>query len=210
MEDATRERTGTGAPRRAAGLVAAGILLSRVAGFVRQYVFAHYFGNGAAADAFNAALRIPNLLQNLFGEGVLSASFIPVYASLLGRGAIDEARRVANVVATLLAVATTVLVALGMLATPLLIDVIAPGFEGEKREATIRLVRLLFPGVGLLVLSAWCLGVLNSHRRFFLSYAAPVVWSGAMIVAMLLYGSQAVSYRLAEIVAVAATIGAAL
>ncbi len=210
MDEAERAAGAERSGSRAAGLVAAGILLSRISGFARQYVFAHFFGNGAAADAFNAALRIPNLLQNLFGEGVLSASFIPVYASLLGRGATDEARRVANVVATLLAVATTVLVALGMLATPLLIDAIAPGFDGEKRAETIRLVRILFPGVGLLVLSAWCLGVLNSHRRFFLSYAAPVVWSGAMIVAMLLYGSRASSYRLAEIVALAATIGAAL
>lgn len=210
MEDARRERSGTGAPSRAAGLVAAGILLSRVAGFVRQYVFAHFFGNGAAADAFNAALKIPNLLQNLFGEGVLSASFIPVYAALLGRADEEEATRVADVVGTLLAIVTAVLVVLGVLATPLLIDGIAPGFSGEKREATIRLVRILFPGVGLLVLSSWCLGILNSHRRFFLSYAAPVVWSATMVVAMLMFGDGAASYRLAEIVAMAATLGAFL
>lgn len=210
MEDGRREPTGRDAPSRAAGLVAAGILVSRVAGFVRQYVFAHFFGNGAAADAFNAALKIPNLLQNLFGEGVLSASFIPVYAALLGRADEKEATRVADVVGTLLAIVTTVLVGLGVLATPLLIDGIAPGFEGEKRLATIRLVRILFPGVGLLVMSSWCLGILNSHRRFFLSYAAPVVWSGTMIAAMLVFGDGAASYRLAEIVAAAATLGAFL
>ncbi len=197
-------------PRMGATLVAAGILLSRITGFVRQYIFAHFFGNGAAADAFNAALKIPNLLQNLFGEGVLSASFIPVYAGLLGRGDDAEASRVAGVVATLLAMLTTVLVVLGMLATPVLIVLIAPGFSGEKREVTIRLVRILFPGVGLLVLSSWCLGILNSHRRFFLSYAAPVVWSAAMIVAMLIFGGTAVPYSLAAIVALAATIGSAL
>jgi len=66
-------------------LVAAGILLSRLAGLVRQRVFSHYFGLSDAADAFSAAFRIPNLLQNLFGEGVLSASFIPVYAGLLAK-----------------------------------------------------------------------------------------------------------------------------
>jgi putative peptidoglycan lipid II flippase len=197
-------------PRRPAGLVAAGILLSRLAGLVRQHVFAHFFGNGAAADAFSAALKVPNLLQNLFGEGVLSASFIPVYAGLLGRADEREASRVAGVVVTLLAVAMAVLVCLGMLATPLLIGVIAPGFTGEKRAVTIRLVRILFPGMGLLVLSSWCLGILNSHRRFFLSYAAPVVWSAVMIAAMLAYGGQVVPYRLAAIVAVAATIGAGL
>ena len=231
MEDATREPTGTSAPRRglaaaghgedaavggaapprrAAVLVAAGILLSRIAGFVRQYVFAHYFGNGAAADAFNAALKIPNLLQNLFGEGVLSASFIPVYAGLLGRGDEKEATRVADVVGTLLALVTAALVVLGVVATPYLIAGIAPGFTGEKRDATITLVRVLFPGVGVLVLSSWCLGILNSHRRFFLSYAAPVVWSATMVVAMLAFGDGAASYRLAEIVAAAATLGAVL
>ena len=71
---------------RSAFLVAAGILLTRLTGLVRQRVFAHYFGLGAEADAFSAAFRIPNFLQNLFGEGALSASFIPVYASLLARG----------------------------------------------------------------------------------------------------------------------------
>jgi len=80
--------------------VAAGILLSRLAGFVRLRVFAHYFGEGDAADAFSAALKIPNFLQNLFGEGVLSASFIPVYAGLLGKGDEKEADRVAGVIAS--------------------------------------------------------------------------------------------------------------
>jgi putative peptidoglycan lipid II flippase len=204
--DVRREGGGSGA----ASVVAAGILLSRIAGFIRQYVFAHFFGNGAAADAFNAALKIPNLLQNLFGEGVLSASFIPVYAGLLGRRHDDDARHVAGVVATLLAVVTAVLVVLGVLATPLLIGIIAPGFTGEKRAATIRLVRILFPGVGLLVLSSWCLGILNSHRRFLLSYAAPVLWSMTMIVAMLAFGGSTRSYALAEIVAIAATVGSGL
>src|SRR5512139_3170687 len=128
--------------RSGAVLVAAGILLSRVAGFVREFVFAHYFGNSDAADAFKAALRIPNLLQNLFGEGVLSASFIPVYARLLERGDDRRATDVAAVVATLLASVVSILVVAGWFATPLLIDAIAPGFSGEKREATIELVRI--------------------------------------------------------------------
>src|SRR3984885_5072336 len=156
------------ARRGAAFLVAAGILFSRVSGLIREGIFAHFFGTSDAGDAFKAAFRIPNFLQNLFGEGVLSASFIPVYAGLLARDDEDEARRTA-----------------GALATPYLIDAIAPGFHGEKRELTIRLVRILFPGAGLLVLSAWCLGILNSHRKFFLSYTAPVIWNAAMIAALL-------------------------
>jgi putative peptidoglycan lipid II flippase len=199
-----------GAPGRHAFLVAAGMLFSRVAGLVRERVFAHYFGNSDAADAFKAAFRIPNFLQNLFGEGVLSASFIPVYAGLLARKDDEEARRTAGAIAALLALATSVLVLLGVLATPYLIDAIAPGFHGEKRELTIRLVRILFPGAGLLVFSAWCLGVLNSHRRFFLSYAAPVVWNAAMIATMWGFGRRYALYPLAEILAWGSVAGSAL
>src|SRR6185295_20146532 len=183
--------TGSGhtrAPRtgRAAAFVAAGILLSRITGLVRSRVFAHYFGlENDAADAFMAAVRIPNVLQNLFGEGALSASFIPVYASLLARGDRREADRVAGAVASLLALIVSLLVLVGVFATPFLIDAIAPGFTGEKRDLTIQIVRVLFPGAGLLVLSAWCLGVLNSHHRFFLSYTAPVMWNAAMIATLI-------------------------
>src|SRR5262249_11096794 len=149
---------------RSAFFVALGILCSRLAGLVRLRVFAHYFGlESDAADAFNAAFRIPNFLQNLFGEGALSASFIPVYAALVARGERRDADLVAGAVAALLALAVAILVLAGVLATPLLIAVIAPGFTGEKRLLTIQIVRILFPGAGLLVLSAWCLGVLNSQ-----------------------------------------------
>ena len=189
---------------RFAGLVAAGILLSRLAGLVRERVFAHYFGNTGVADALRAALRIPNLLQNLFGEGVLSASFIPVYARLLAERDDAEADRVAGTVGASLAFAMAVLVLLGIAAAPWLVDAIAPGFEGERRVLTITLVRILFPGVGLLVLSAWCLGILNSHRRFFLSYAAPVLWNGVIIATLLFFGGR----RSAESLALATAWGA--
>jgi putative peptidoglycan lipid II flippase len=169
---------------RGAFLVGAGILLSRIVGVVRQRVFAYFLGNSDAADAFNAAFRIPNFLQNVFGEGALSASFIPVYARLLAQKDDEEADRVAWAVFTLLALVVSVLVLAGVFASPLLINAIAMGFDGEKRDLTERLVRIFFPGAGLLVLSAWCLGVLNSHRRFFLSYTAPVVWNIAIIAAL--------------------------
>src|SRR5689334_6840247 len=154
-------------------------------------VFAHYFGlRSDAADAFNAAFRIPNFLQNLFGEGALSASFIPVYASLVSRGDRKEADAVAGAVGALLGLVVSAVVVVGVLATPQLITVIAPGFEGTRRMLTIEIVRILFPGAGLLVLSAWCLGVLNSHHRFLLSYAAPVVWNAAMVATLLIFGGR--------------------
>src|SRR5262245_34639444 len=186
-------------------------MLSRIAGLVRLRVFAHYFGLASdAADAFNAAFRIPNFLQNLFGEGALSASFIPVYAALVSRGEQRLADRVAGAVGALLALAVSLLVLIGVVATPLLIAAIAPGFTGEKRALTITLVRILFPGAGLLVLSAWCLGVLNSHGRFLLSYAAPVMWNAAMIVALVAYGAETPLPRLAELLAWGSVVGSAL
>ncbi|MBV9643150.1 MAG: murein biosynthesis integral membrane protein MurJ [Verrucomicrobia bacterium] len=169
-------------------LVASGIMLSRVAGLVRERALAHFLGTLPAADAFRAALRIPNFLQNLFGEGVLSASFIPVYSRLLAGSEEREANHVASVVGSLLAVVTSLLVILGVFSTPLLIDAIAPGFTGETRQLTIRLVQILFPGVGLLVMSAWCLGILNSHGRFFLSYSAPVLWNLFIIAGLIMFG----------------------
>ena len=200
------ERTG-----RHAFLVASGILLSRLAGLVRQRFFAHFFGQRTdAADAFMTAIRIPNLLQNLFGEGVLSASFIPVYARLLAEGDEEESGRVAGAVGALLALVTSVLVLIGVLATPLFIDAIALGFEGEKRQLTIAIVRILFPGAGLLVLSAWCLGILNSHRKFFISYTAPVIWNAAMIATLVMFGGRIAESPLAMTLAWGSVAGSAL
>lgn len=176
---------------RGAIFVAAGILLSRLVGLVRQKLFAHYLGNGLEAAAYAAATRIPNVLQNLLGEGVLSASFIPVYAGLRAKKDDEAARTVAGAVFGLLAVLVSALVLLGVVAAPLLVDLIAPGYQGPSRELTIQLVRLIFPGTGVLVLSAWCLGILNSHRKFFLSYAAPVVWNGCIVAALLAFRGEA-------------------
>lgn len=204
------------APRRTGGgaaLVAAGILLSRLFGLVRNRLLGHFLGTSDAGDAFNAALRIPNVLQNLFGEGVLSASFIPAYSRLLAEGDDVEAGRVAGAVGTLLALATAVLVLVGIVLTPLLVALIAPGFSGEKRELTVRLVQVMFPGVGLLVLSAWALGVLNSHRRFFLPYASPVAMNVVMIGALLWFGpslgNAAGQARLVVLLAWASVVGSA-
>ncbi|MBK7536480.1 MAG: murein biosynthesis integral membrane protein MurJ [Myxococcales bacterium] len=193
--------------------VGAGIFLSRIAGFVRERALAHYLGNSEAAGAFRAAMRIPNILQNLLGEGVLSASFIPVYSKLLAQGQLEEARRAARAVGTLLALMAALVTALGVSAAAPLVDLLAPGFEGETRELTVTLVRVLFPGVALLVLSAWCLGVLNSHRKFFLSYVSPVLWNAAIVAAAIAFGRRLGgerSFDLAVALAWGAVAGSAL
>ena len=196
--------------RSSAFAVSTGILLSRLIGLVRDRVFAHYFGNSDAADAFRAAFRIPNFLQNLFGEGVLSASFIPVYARLRAEERDLEATQLAEAIFAILFLLTSLLTVAGIFATPWLIDAIAPGFHGEKRVLTIHLVQILFPGAALLVISAWCLGILNSHRKFFLSYSAPVIWNVAIITAMFWKGGHVGESNLAVVISVASVVGSGL
>ena len=198
------ERTG-----RHAFMVGAGILISRIIGVIRQRVFAHYLGFSDAAGAFSAAFRIPNFLQNVFGEGALSASFIPVYANLMARGEKEEAARVADAVLTLLALATSVIVLVGVLTTRFFVGLFAASFDPATRELTIQLIRIFFPGAGLLVLSAWCLGVLNSHRKFFLSYTAPVVWNLSIIAALFWFGGRD-DFHLATLTAWGSVIGSGL
>jgi len=190
--------------------VAAGIFLSRIAGLVRQSVLAYFLGTSTAMSAYTAAMRIPNFLQNLLGEGVLSASLIPVYSKLLGQHDEKTAGRVAGTIATLLALLTAVLVAVGVLAAPLLVSIITPGYEGELRELTIRIVRIVFPGIGVLVLSAFCLGILNSHRSFFIPYVAPVMMSLAVIAALLIFAGGESMDRIAVIAAWGTVVGALL
>ncbi len=173
---------------KAATLVGAGIGVSRLLGLVRHRVFAFFLGSSDAADAFAAAFRIPNMLQNLLGEGVLSASLIPVYGGLKAAGDDEGRREVASAVLALLSLATAVIVLLGVVFAPQITSLIAIGYRGEKLELTTRLVRVLFPGAGLLVLSAWCLGVLNAHGRFFLAYASAAFWNVAMIATLLFFG----------------------
>ena len=172
-----------GSGGRHAARVAAGILVTRVLGYARERVFAHYFGNGAVADAFRAALRIPNALRNLLGEGTLSASFIPVYAGLNEENK-PAARALAGAILGLLVLASAALAIIGIAFAPAITALVAQGFDGPRRELTTVLVRILFPMTGLMVVSAWCLGILNTHRRFFLPYAAPALWNIAGIAAM--------------------------
>ena len=194
----------------ASSLVAAGILLSRISGLIRESVFAHFFGISLYADVIRAGLRLPNALQNLMGEGTISASFIPVYAELLEKGEEKEAGRVAGAIFALLLALAAALALFGILLAPVLVSVFLPGFAGEKRDLTIAVTRIIFPMTGILVLSAWALGILNSHRKFFVSYIAPVLWNVAMIGTMIFLGGRLSLDRLVVALAWGALVGGAL
>lgn len=160
--------------------------MSRLAGFGRDVAIAAFFGTGIAADAYTAALRIPNIVRNLLGEGTLSASFIPVYSGTLVRRAPEDARRLAGTILGLLLVLAALLSGLGVLTAPFLTKILVPGWERESTLLTTGLVRVLFPMAGFMILAGWCLGVLNSHRRFFLPFAAPSLWNAAQIAGLLI------------------------
>ncbi len=203
MSERDGDRARSPSESRGALTVAVGILCSRTAGLVRAAVTSAAFGVGPHADVLQTALRAPNVLQNLLGEQVLSASFIPVYSRLLASGDRAAARRFANAAFGLLLVTTLGLVVLGVLAAEPLVALFASGFlrdaggvaRGElsvdRFQLTVRAVRWIFPMTGLLVLSAWALGVLNSHRKFLLPYVAPVFWNAAIVTALVWVGQSA-------------------
>ena len=184
--------SGSAAPRIAAGIVA-----SRVLGLAREAVIAGVAGVGALTDILAIAFRAPNVLQNLLGDQALSASFIPVYSRLLAEGRRREAGALAGAVFGLLFSAMAVLSLLGVLLAPWLVRLLVPGLAGDaelvaagaatvdRLELTTAAVRICFPMVGAIALSAWCLGVLNSHRRFLLPYLAPCFWNASVIAAVL-------------------------
>jgi putative peptidoglycan lipid II flippase len=198
---------------RASTAVGAGILLSRLAGLLREKLLAYHLGTGLAAEAFRAALRIPNLLQNLLGDGVLTGAFVPTYARMLRDGREEEAGRLAGAVASLLVLVTGALVLAGVLLAAPLTRLLTPGFPvgSVKFELTVTLVRVLTPSLGFLVLSAWCLGILNAHRRFFRAYVAPVLWNASIIIALSVAAALGRGPEdIARAVAIGALAGAAL
>jgi putative peptidoglycan lipid II flippase len=211
-EQQASERQEQARETRSAAVVAGAILLSKLAGLLRQRVTAYFFGTADVADVIAAAFRVGNLAQNLLGEGTLSASFIPVYAKLRAEGREAEAVEFARAALGLLSVAVILVSALGVAGAPWLALFVGAGFGADKLEMTTRLVRIVFPMTGLLVLCAWALGVLNAHRRFFAPYAAPVIWSAAQITALLIGGGWLLhsGEALAQVLAVGALVGAAL
>ncbi|MGY9083435.1 MAG: murein biosynthesis integral membrane protein MurJ [Acidimicrobiales bacterium] len=174
----------------AAILVGAGILLSRISGILREVVLSAWLGaSTVAAEAFAFSLQIPKVLQNLLGEGALSASFIPVYSSVVDDDP-RAARRLAGAVFGLLAAVVSISVLILMFAARPIVGVLARGASDERADLIAELVQTMAPGIGFIVFAAWCLGILNAHRDFFLSYVAPMLWNVAIIVAILAWTTQ--------------------
>jgi putative peptidoglycan lipid II flippase len=168
---------------QATGVVAGATLLSRILGYVRDMVMAYFFGAGPAADAFIAAFRIPNLLRRLFGEGSLSIAFVPVFSEVLTRKGRREAYALAGAGMGLLSLVVVAVAVVGVLASPLIIRLVAPGFveDPAKLSLTILLTRIMFPYICFVALVALCMGILNVLGHFAAPALAPVFLNLAMI-----------------------------
>ncbi|MBN2332721.1 MAG: murein biosynthesis integral membrane protein MurJ [Deltaproteobacteria bacterium] len=181
-------KTSKGNILRAAGIVSGATFLSRILGFVRDMITAHYLGTSFTADAFFVAFRIPNLLRRLFGEGSLTASFIPVFSSYLAAGKKEEAKEIAQTALTLVAAILVLVTIAGICFSPLIISLIAPGFHDnpEKFQLAVLLNRIMFPYILLISLVALAMGILNSVDHFLAPALAPVLLNICMIGAVFL------------------------
>ncbi len=177
---------------KAATTIGTGTFLSRILGFFRDMVIAQFFGAGLAADAFFVAFRLPNLWRRLVGEGSLTISFIPVYTEYLAQKSEEETREVTHIAFTVAGVILLVLTSLGILFSPLLIRLIAPGWvteSPEKFQLTVTLNRIIFPYLFFMGLFALCMGILNSRRHFFAPAIAPIFLNVSIILSVLLFYS---------------------
>ncbi len=172
---------------RAAGIVGAATLASRIMGYIRDMVMSWAFGTGMAADAFYVAYRIPNLLRELLAEGSMSAAFIPVFTETLTKGSKEEARSLANAVFARLLLILISITGLGILFAPFIVKAIAWGFRDapDKFLLTVTLTRVMFPYLFFIGLAALAMGMLNSLRSFFAPALSPVMYNVMTIVSIL-------------------------
>ncbi len=153
---------------RSAGVVSASIFLSRITGLVREIVMARLFGAGQVYDAFLLGFRIPNLTRDLFAEGALSSAFVPIFTRYLSTKGREEAAELSNLVATAQLVVVGLLCVLGMIFSPALVELLAPGFADVpgKFELAVKLTRIMFPFLLLVALAAQAMGILNACNQF--------------------------------------------
>ncbi len=151
---------------KAAGIIGLAVMCSRVLGLIREQICAGLFGGGGAMDAFTTAFRIPNLLRDLFAEGALSTAFVTTFSKTIVRGGDEAAWRLANKVATMAAVVLSIICVFGILFSPQLVAILAPGFNPAKAALTATLTRIMFPFILLVSLAALVMGMLNAKNIF--------------------------------------------
>jgi len=175
---------------RSAGVISLATLASRILGFIRDIIIARLFGIYVYAQAFVIAFRIPNLFRDLVGEGASNAAIVPVLSEYNLKRSKEEFWELANLLLNLLLVILSVITILGIIFSPLIVRLIAPGFiaSPDKLQATINLNRIIFPYILLIGLAAYAMAVLNSLKNFTVSAFAPCLLNISIIICALLLG----------------------
>src|SRR5690348_10739777 len=169
---------------RALATVSSLTLVSRILGFARDTIIARVFGAGLATDAFFVAFKIPNLLRRLFAEGAFAQAFVPILAEYKNQRGEGETRHLVNHVSALLALALFIVSAIGVVAAPVLIYLTAPGFSAEpdKHDLAVQLLRVTFPYILFISLTAFAGGILNTYSRFAVPALTPALLNVSFIV----------------------------
>ena len=210
---------------RSAGVVGFAVMGSRLLGLIREQVIAYFFVSGVSADAFYAAFRIPNLMRDLFGEGVLSKAFVAMFTATEMEDGEEAAWRLANRVFHLIALTLTIITVVGIFAAPLIVKVMFPGkgFDVElepeqafgftnKRDLTVYLTRIMFPFLPLVSFAAIAMGLLNSKGKFGIPSSASSFFNlGSVVVGVWgYYASQSIGLHPTTGIAVGVIVGGAL
>ncbi|MBF0163436.1 MAG: murein biosynthesis integral membrane protein MurJ [Magnetococcales bacterium] len=186
---ALQERSGHAQLLRSTAVIGFFTLLSRITGFIRDMIIARAFGAGMGADAFFVAQKLPNFLRRLFAEGAFSTAFVPVFADHLAKGDVDETRDTVHAVFTYLAMWLLIVVAVAQIVMPGVVIIAAPGFlaDAEKFDLAVLLSRVTFPYILFISLAALAAGILNSHKRFAVPAATPILLNLSMILGATLF-----------------------
>src|SRR5262245_32370336 len=174
---------------KSAGLISLATALSRVLGLVREQLIAHLYSR-TATDAFYVAFRIPNLLRDLFAEGAMSSAFVPTFTDYLQKRGREEAWKMASTVTNLLLILLSLITLVGIIFSNWLVGRFAGHFRSVsgKFELTVLMTQIMFPFLPMVALAAVAMGVLNSHRRFFIPALAPALFNvGSILTALSLY-----------------------
>ncbi|MFH0763685.1 MAG: murein biosynthesis integral membrane protein MurJ [Candidatus Omnitrophota bacterium] len=177
---------------KSTGVIGVATGLSRILGFIRDIVIANFFGTAMYAQAFVVAFRIPNLMRDLVGEGATNAAIVPVLTEELAKKGKSDFFKLAQVVLNILLVVLAVLTVLGILFSPLIIRLIAPGFSAdqEKFQITVTLTRFLFPFLILVGLWAYAMGLLNSLGKFASPAFGPCLLNISIILCAMWFGEN--------------------
>ncbi|MDP2912199.1 MAG: murein biosynthesis integral membrane protein MurJ [Candidatus Omnitrophota bacterium] len=176
---------------KSAGIIGFATVISRILGFVRDIIIARFFGTARYAEAFVVAFRIPNMLRDLVGEGATNAAFVPVLSEYFVNKK-EEFWELANIILNVLLIALSAITIIGVIASPLIVRLIAPGFleDPEKFAITVKLTRLMFPYILLIGLAAYTMGILNSLKHFSAPAFGPCFLNMAIIICAVIWGES--------------------